>query len=76
VLGRTNNEFSGDALFEHKREMIAEFSDVHPSRIAASLLCAAALAHELFVNRRYKGRFVLDIPAEETWEIMSARPGF
>jgi hypothetical protein len=56
--------------------MIAEFSDVHPSRIAASLLCAAALAHELFVNRRYKGRFVLDIPAEETWEIMSARPGF
>jgi hypothetical protein len=50
-----------------------------PILIAASLLCAAALAYALFVNRRYqlyKGRFVLDIPVEKAWELMSLRPGF
>ena len=47
-----------------------------PGLIAASLLCATALAYALFVIRRYKGRFVLDILAEETWEIMGVRPSF
>ncbi|MGO4704805.1 site-2 protease family protein [Microvirga sp. 2MCAF38] len=49
-----------------------------PDPILAYVLGTAALGYVLFVNRRlqlYKRRFVLDIPIEAAWELLSATPG-
>jgi Zn-dependent protease len=47
--------------------------------LLVACLCAVALGYVIFVNRRrqyYMGRFVLDVPVEEAWELFSTRPGF
>jgi Zn-dependent protease len=49
-----------------------------PDFLIAGLLCAAVAGYLLFVNRphqRYAGRFFLDVPIEEAWELMSLTPG-
>lgn len=49
-----------------------------PDLFIAGLFCAAVAGYLLFVNRprqRYAGRFFLDVPIEEAWELLSSTPG-
>lgn len=49
-----------------------------PDLFIAGLFCAAVAGYLLFVNRphqRYAGRFFLDVPIEEAWELLSITPG-
>ncbi|WP_112663715.1 site-2 protease family protein [Microvirga flavescens] len=49
-----------------------------PDILIAVMLVLALLGYVLFVNRRrqhYSGQFVLDVPIEEAWELLSMTPG-
>ncbi|MGO4387363.1 hypothetical protein AB4Y85_07475 [Microvirga sp. 2YAF29] len=49
-----------------------------PDLFIAGLFCAAVAGYLLYVNRprqHYAGRFFLDVPIEEAWELLSITPG-